>query len=105
MKEKLAKIQPPQEEILEEIRALTKENHEILKKVKRFVVFSEIMGFIKLALIVVPIILGFIFLPPFLKEIFSQYGNLLGISPENINADTLKNLINTSPTLNQNINY
>ena len=71
----------------EQVKKLLEKNLELSEKIyknskyiKRFVITSQILGFLKLLLIVVPIVLGIIYLPPLLKNIYSQYQELLGIS-------------------------
>ncbi len=56
---------------------LTEDLHEKVKKINRFVVWSQIMGFIKIVLILGPIIIGIIFLPPLLKDVFKEYRQIL----------------------------
>jgi len=57
---------------------LSEEILELSKKTKRYIFFQQIYGTIKFLIIVVPIILGIIYLPPLLQDAFSQYTNLLG---------------------------
>jgi hypothetical protein len=65
--------------LLEENLKLTQEIHTMTKKINKFVIWSRIFGFLKILIIVVPIILGIIYLPPLLKDVFGQYKDLLGI--------------------------
>ncbi|OGF26256.1 hypothetical protein A2303_03600 [Candidatus Falkowbacteria bacterium RIFOXYB2_FULL_47_14] len=74
---------------MENIRELTEKNlaisEEILEKTKhinRFVTLSQIMGVIKLLLIVVPIILGVLYLPSLLKGITPIFGQVLDVYKE-----------------------
>lgn len=64
-------------ELLEKNIALTEEVYKMTKKIKSFITFQKIMSFVYFLLIVVPIILSIIFLPPLLKNVFSQYRELL----------------------------
>lgn len=64
--------------LLEENLKLTQEIYNMTKKIKNFITFQKIMSFIYFLLIVVPLILGIIFLPPLLKNVYSQYSELLG---------------------------
>lgn len=65
-------------ELLEKNLELTEEIYKMTKKIKGYVTFQKVMSFIYFLLIVVPIILGIIFLPPLLSGVFSQYQELLG---------------------------
>ncbi len=90
--------------LLEENLKLTKEIHKMTKYIRRYIIFSQIIGFLKLVLIIVPIILGIIYLPPLLKDVFAQYQELLNlksglnvggvenIDPSKINPELLKML-------------
>lgn len=48
------------------------------KKIKRRLTMMVIGSYIRLALILTPIILGIIFLPPLVDQYMSQFGNILG---------------------------
>lgn len=70
----------------EEIKKLLEQNLELnreifqhTKYIKNYVFWAQIAGVIKILLIVVPIIIGIIYLPPLLKNVFDQYKDLLGI--------------------------
>ena len=65
--------------LLEENLKLTKEMHAMTKKIKSFIVWQQVMGIIKILLIAVPIIIGIIYLPPLLNELYSSYQELLGL--------------------------
>ena len=55
-------------------------NEEILsisKDIKRYIKWQQIWSTLRFFLIFVPIILGFIYLPPLLKDLFVQYQDLL----------------------------
>ena len=54
-------------------------NEEILlisKDIKRYIKWQQIWSTLRFLLIAVPIVLGFIYLPPLLKDIFAQYRDL-----------------------------
>ena len=67
-------------ELLEKNLELSEKIYKNSKYIKKFVITSQILGFLKLLLIVVPIVLGVIYLPPLLKNVYSQYQELLGLS-------------------------
>lgn len=67
----------------EELKALLiqslKNSEEALEKVrwiKKYLKWQQIMGFINLLLIVIPIIVGLIYLPPLLKDYLQQFSSL-----------------------------
>ncbi len=78
--------------LLEENLALTQEIHKMVKQVKHYTTFQKIVSFIYLLLIVVPIILGVIFLPSLLSGYIKQYQDLLGTDTTNGAADVMKSL-------------
>jgi hypothetical protein len=65
------------EKLLKENLETTQEIREMTRYIKRYVVVSQILGFIKLVLFVIPVVLGIIYLPPFIEKIIQQYQNLL----------------------------
>ncbi len=55
-------------------------NQEILlisKEIKRYMKWQQIWSTLRFLLIFIPIILGFIYLPPLLQDLFAQYRDLL----------------------------
>ena len=89
---------------------LTEEIHDMIKGIKRHMFWSNVWGFLKILIIIIPLIVGIIFLPPLLKGIFDQYKDVLGLedmgqlldgsSVEKIPLDIniLKNGLNNLPT-------
>ena len=65
--------------LLEKNIKLTDEILERTKKINRYVVFQQIFGVLKIFLIVVPIILGIIYLPKLLEQALEPYRELLDI--------------------------
>lgn len=63
--------------LLEENLKLTKEIHQMSRKVSRYVAFQKVLSAIYLLLIIVPIIISAIYLPPLIKNIISPYQELL----------------------------
>jgi hypothetical protein len=58
-----------------------KKNEEILKiskDIKKFMKWQQIWSTLRFLLIFVPIILGFIYLPPIIKDLITNYRSLLG---------------------------
>ncbi len=69
----------------EEVRRQLKENQEkldemyhLLRKINRHLVWQQVMGWVKVLLIVVPLLLAYWYLAPYLTSAFSVYKNLLG---------------------------
>jgi len=74
--------------LLEENLKLIQETHQMVKSIKKYIFMQSVWGFLKILIIVVPIILGFIYLSPLLKDAFKQYQNILGLQGA-INLDSL----------------
>ncbi len=69
---------------------LTEEIYKMTKKIKGYITFQKFMAFIYILIIVVPIVLSIIYLPPLLKGVMGQYGELLGGSSSSSIQDLLK---------------
>lgn len=65
------------EKLLKENLEMTEEIHKMTKKIDRFVFWQKIFGTLQILFIVVPIILGIVYLPPLLKNVLNQYQDLL----------------------------
>ncbi len=64
--------------LLEKNLTLTEEIHKMVKSIKRYMFWQNVWSFLKILIIVVPIVIGIIYLPPLLKGVFQQYQSLLG---------------------------
>ena len=76
-------------ELTKKILKLSKKNHGILR-------WQHFFGFLRILLIIIPIVLGLIYLPPFLETIVESYQSFLGlnetieyIKPSNIDLDKI----------------
>lgn len=63
----------------QELKDLLKENLKVSQEIRvmvshinRYVAWQRIFGVIKIFIVLVPIIIGFIYLPPLLKDLFKQ---------------------------------
>jgi len=65
--------------MLEESKLLIEEINEDTKYIKKYVVISQVMGFVKVFLIVVPIVLSILYLPKLLSSTLAPYQELLGV--------------------------
>lgn len=75
--------------LLEKNLELTEKMYKMTKYIKRYVIWSQILGVLKILIIVTPIILGIMYLPalfkqygPMLDETLKVYGELLGAKEE-----------------------
>jgi len=65
-------------ELLGENLKLNKEIHVMVKSVKKYMMWQQIWSIFKILIIVVPIVLGLIYLPAMLQPLFEQYKDLMG---------------------------
>ena len=59
--------------LLERTLKLSEENHRILKKMQRTARWAVVWGFIKVAIIIVPLVAGYIYLQPFFEQAMENY--------------------------------
>ena len=69
-------------ELLEKNLKLSEETLERTKYIKRFVIFSQIFGALKILLIVVPLVLGILYLPPLFRQAMPLLNETLGTYQE-----------------------
>lgn len=70
------------EELLEKNIKLTEDIHEMTVHIKKYIFWQRIFGFLKLFIILIPIILSIIYLPPLLGQVIEQYQSILGIQAD-----------------------
>lgn len=70
---------------VDSLKALVEKNikwsqvlYEQNKKIKRRLTLMAVGSYLRLALILVPLLIAFIYLPPLFSQFWSQYSNLLG---------------------------
>lgn len=81
------------DQLLQSCQKMLEENLMLSRKIKRHITMMAVASYIKLFLILLPVILGFIFLPPIFKQVSGQYQELLGIG----NSSSQGGLKNVSP--------
>ncbi len=63
--------------ILNEVIEVSKKNQKDIKYIKRFVIWSQFWGVLKVLIILIPIIIGIIYLPSFMEDWISSYQEIL----------------------------
>ena len=73
-----------------DIRGLLEENNRLLKEVKagndrleRYLRWNRIWSVLRLLIIIIPIVLGVIFLKPYFQSVMGTYQELLGVPSTN----------------------
>ncbi|KKQ82789.1 MAG: hypothetical protein UT07_C0018G0001 [Parcubacteria group bacterium GW2011_GWB1_38_8] len=77
-------MDPQEKMLLKRTLELSEENNKILRKMQRVARWATLWGFIKVAIVIVPLILGFIYLQPFFDQIAENYSGireLLNLQP------------------------
>ncbi len=87
----------------DEIKKLLKKNlemtediREMVKSIKRYVVWQRVFGILKILIILIPIIIGVIYLPPLINGFLNQYNKILGITTDpvnNLNIEDFKSFL------------
>lgn len=79
-------MSPEERELLERALKISEDNNRILQKMERAAQRAALWGFIKLLIIVVPLVIGYIFLQPYFgpaKENYNSIKELLETSRDN----------------------
>lgn len=63
------------------------------KKIQSHLRLMSIMGIVRLCIILIPLIIGLIYLPPLLSGAWTQYQSLLGVSPGALDNESMKMLL------------
>ncbi len=64
------------------------------KKIQKDLRWMSIMGYVRVAIFLIPIILGIIYLPPILGVVWEQYQSILGIGGgTSLNTDSVRTLL------------
>ena len=66
-------MNPEDRVLLERTLKLSEENNRILRKMQSAARWAIIWGFIKVAIVVVPLVLGYIFLQPYFEQAGENY--------------------------------
>lgn len=73
------KLDNPIDEQTELLRRNLEVSEDILKKtdyIKKYIKWQKILGVVQILIVVIPIILGVIYLPPIIKDYFGQFSSL-----------------------------
>lgn len=79
--------------LLEQNLAVSQEILELSRYVKTYVRWQKIIGWVKVFLIVIPIIWGLLYLPPLFRDLLAAYGldsGVSGVSSETTNLNELR---------------
>lgn len=66
------------QKILAENNQVLQENNQLLRRIRRQMLTTQILGWLKILIIVVPLILAYVYLKPYYKDTIKLYSELLG---------------------------
>lgn len=69
-------MNPDERQLLERTLRLSEENNQLLRKINRRARWSFLWGIAKIAIIVVPLVAGYLFLEPYLNEAVDNYAGI-----------------------------
>ena len=72
-------MSPEEKVLLERTLKLSEENNSILHKMQRAARWAILWGFIKVAIIIVPLVAGYLFLQPFLGQAMDDLESVKGL--------------------------
>ena len=72
-------MNPEERQLLERSLKLAEENNKMLIDIQARARRAAIYGFIKLALYVVPFVIGYLYLEPFIKQATGSLGGVSGV--------------------------
>jgi len=79
--------------ILEKNTEMTNEILVLVKSIKKYIFWQHIFSIFKILIIVIPLVVGIIYLPPLLNNVMSQYKDLLGVQKMVPDINGLKGLM------------
>ena len=68
--------------LLEENMKMNKEIHKIVKKLRSHMFWQSVFGFLKVLIIVLPIVFGIWYLSPYIREMYAQYQQIVGFTEQ-----------------------
>jgi len=72
-------MNPEERVLLEHTLKLSEENNKILRGIQSAQRRAAVYGLIKLALIIVPLVLGYVFIQPYLDQAVENYRSIQGL--------------------------
>jgi len=76
------------QKLLQENLEISKNLYEMTKKIKHWTSMQRILAVVKIFIIIIPIVLGLIYLPPLLEKVITPYRELLNMGQGVGNIDS-----------------
>ena len=74
-------MNPEEKRLLEKAVRLSEENNRILEKMQRAIRWARIWGLIRFLIIVTPIVIGILYLQPFVEAIIRNFNDIRELLP------------------------
>ncbi len=68
-------MNPEERQLLERSVRLSEDNQKILKRIEKRARWAMAWGFIKIAIVVVPLVVGYFFLEPYIDQATTNYND------------------------------
>ena len=69
-------MNPEEKVLLERALELSEENNQILRKIERRAQWAILWGFIKVTVVIVPLVIGYLYLQPFLDQALENFNSV-----------------------------
>jgi len=76
-------------ELLEKNLQMTESVYKLVNKTNKYLLWQQVFGFLKLIIIIIPLVLSFIYLPQILNGFLQQYQEALGVEKVEIDNSML----------------
>ncbi|MBU1038915.1 hypothetical protein KKC17_01620 [Patescibacteria group bacterium] len=67
-------------ELLEDNLRYAKDIYRDTERIKRYIFWGQVFSFIKILIVVIPLVWGFLYIQPYLKGAFDTYGSLFNLT-------------------------
>lgn len=87
-KSEISELGEEMKKLMDKNISLSEDVLVLTKKINNFVIWQRIFGVLKIAIFIIPIVLGFMYLPELLGNAFAPYKELLGTT-DSVNSSML----------------
>jgi hypothetical protein len=74
-------MNPEEKALLNELKKISEENNHILQKIQKSLRWWRIWGFVKVLIIVIPLIVGYIYLIPYMEAFKDSFKEIMNLVP------------------------
>jgi len=72
-------MSPEERQLLERTLKLSEENNFLLRKINRRARWAFLWGLVKILIVVIPLVIGFLYLQPYLDQAAANYNGIKGL--------------------------